>query len=401
MEELKFLLIEEAHEDAELIQQQLKKEFTFSIQIITSREAFTNSLRNFKPDVILSGLYNKNREDFWPLNIRNKIIPDVPFIVMTPTFKDEIAIDCLEGGATNYLSKEHLVRLNFVIKMALNQIALAEQNMAAEKDLAESLEHFKRFVDHDISGDYLENENEVLYCNRKVLEIFEFESLQELNSFGTSNLYENPKDREKLNQDLKTGKKVENREFRMFTKNGRPIVVLENAYADFDEEGNIVTMYGYLIDITEQRHSEDLLQASENLFRTLMESTSAGIIIYDQEHFLFTNPAVSNLLGYSREELLKMNYWDVVHPDHRDIIKERGHQRINKESVSSHYQFKIITKSGETKWIDYTAAQTMYQEKIAAIGTLYDITKQKNDAVEIKKLSTVIEQNPLSVVITD
>ena len=401
MEEMKFLLVENIKEAAELIQQQLKKEFTFSIRVAAGKQDYIENLDHFSPDVILSGYYKDETGDNWALSIRNKRLPDVPFIVITSTFDDDIALHCINGRATDYISKEHLVRLNFAIKMALGQVKLAEQKKSAEKELEESLENFKRFVDHDISGDYIENENEVLFCNDKVLEIFGFSSLEDLNSFGSVNLYENTEDREILLSDLKQGKRVENREFRMHTKTGKPIIVLENAYADLNEDGSIATAYGYLFDISAQRRYEGLLRESENRFRTLTENTTAGIIIYDKQYFLYANPAVSQLLGYSVDELLTLHFWDVVHPDHREMVKERGMKRIDQQKVESVYQFKIVTKQGETKWVQYTATPIFFNEKNAAIGTLYDTSEQKNAAMEIKKLSSVIEQTPLSVIITD
>lgn len=399
MDELKFILIEEIQEDAELIQKQLGKEFIFSIRIVKNEQELFETLQDFKPDVILSSFYSK--KNFWSLSIRNKEMPGTPFIVMTPTFEDEIALDCINAGVTNYLSKKHLVRLNFVIKMALEQMKFNERKTSAEKSLEESLKYFKEFVIHDISGDYLENENEVIFCNDKVLEIFEFESLEELNAFGSRNLYKNPHDRESLVDELKENKRVENREFHMMTKTGRPIIVLENAYANLDTDGNIITMQGYLIDITQQRHFEEQLKESENLFRTLTENTSAGILIYDDQHFLYTNRGFEKLMGYSRKELHKINFWEIAHPDYVKIIKERGQARVNRKEVVTGYQFKIVTKQGQIRWVDYKAAPITYKNKSAAIGTLYDITDQKNAAQEIKELSTVIEQSPLSVIITN
>ncbi len=218
MDDLKFLLIEDILEDAELIQKQLKKEFTCTIHIVSTLEEFTDALNHFRPDVILSSFYGKQAADNWGLELRNRRVPETPFFVISPLFQDEIALDCMKHGATDYISKEHLVRLNFAVKMALNQSRLSHQKKSTEEELAKSLEHFKRFVDHDISGDYLENETEVLYCNKKVLEMFEFGSLEELNTHGTSGLYENPNDRLNLIRELRNGKPVENPEFKMRTR---------------------------------------------------------------------------------------------------------------------------------------------------------------------------------------
>lgn len=401
MDNLKFLLVEDIREDTELIQQQLEKEFTFTIHIVRNKQEYSEALHNFAPDVILSGIYGKTPKDSWALVLRDQQLPNTPFIVITSTFEDEIAMECLDRGVTNYLSKEHLVSLNFIIRMALNHSRPSEQKKSAKKDFTVSLEDFRKLVVHDISGEYLGDENKILFCNDKVLEMFEFSDLEELNAYGSYNLYEYPEDRSKLINDLKEGKSIENRESIMHTKTGRPIVVLENAFADLDKEGKIVTMFGYLNDVTQERHFEEQLRASENLFRNLTESTSAGIAIYDKEYFLYTNPAFSKLVGYSRAELLKMNFWEVAAPDQRQMIKERGQKRVGQENVISEYQFKVFTKEGQYKWVSFSAAAITYKDRPAAICTLYDITLQKNAAQEIKKLSTVIEQSPLSIIITN
>ena len=401
MDEIKFLLIEDSQEDADLVEQQLKKEFRFTVQTAKDKQEYADCLNNFNPNIILCCIDDKTPEDYWALNYRNEKFKETPFILITPTYKDEIAINSFRQGATNYISKKHLVRLNFAVKVALQQVKLTQQKQATEKELEESLEHFKKFVIHDISGDYLENENEVTFCNDKVLEIFGFKNIEELNAFGTGNLYQNPEDRENLINELKRGKRVLNREFHMLTKTGKPIIVLENAYANLDEEGNIITLQGYLIDITKQRHYEEQLKESENLFRTLTESTSAAIVIYDDQHFLYTNQAFEKMMGSSREELSKIHFWEIAHPDHMKIIKERGQARVHKKKVVSDYQFKVVNKKGQIIWVDYQAAPIIYKNRSAAIGTLYNITEQKNAAQEIKKLSTVIEQSPLSIIITD
>jgi len=401
MDKLKFLLVEGVQEEAEQIKKQLKQDFDFSIRVVNEKDQFEKILGQFKPDVFLSCIDGDYPVDYWALSFRNKEFPEIPFISIIPVYDDEIANRCVKDGATDCISIEHLVRLNFDIKMALKQVELSQQKKATEKELAESLEYFNKFLTYGISGYYVENENEVIFCNDKVLEIFEFESLEELNAFGSGNLYENPRDRVSLINDLKKDGHVENREFRMKTKTGKPIVIQENAYANLDEKGRIITVQGSLYDITKQRHYEEELKESESLLRTLMESTSASIAIYDDQHFLYTNHAFEELMGYSRKELLDMYFWEISHPDDRKIIKERGQARVHKKEVVSNYQFKILTKKGDVKWVNLNAAPIMYKKRPAAIGTLYDITELKIAAQEIKKLSTVIEQSPLSIIITD
>lgn len=401
MKELKFLLVIGIHEDAEIIQRQLRKEFRFSSLVVDKEKDYIEALKNFKPDIIFSDYFLSKFDGMKALLIRNELSALTPFIIVTDNINDEIVVNCLKNCATDYLNKEHLAMLNFTITKALEQKTLAAEKELAMKELQDSMEQFRVFVENDISGDYLEDEDEVLYCNKRLLEIFEFDSLTELNAYGPINLYEDVRVREKVLNLLKSGKKVESQELRMHTRTGKPLILLENAYIYLDKNGKMLKIQGYLIDITKQKYAEESLRKSGNLFRSLMENTTAGVIIYNKEFFLYVNPAITQLLGYSEEELLKMHYWDVIHPDHRHLVEERGKRRIDQKEVPPQYQFKVLTKTGNTKWVEYTAGPLlMYKDSLAAIGTIYDITGQKKAAMEIKKLSTVIEQSPFIVEIT-
>lgn len=138
---------------------------------------------------------------------------------------------------------------------------------------------------------------------------------------------------------------------------------------------------GFALDRHEQaelrRRAEEDLKEREAMFRTLAETTSTAIFVYQGERFVYVNRATEEISGYSREELLSMRFWDVVHPDFRELIRERGVARQRGEPVPTRYEFKILRKDGEERWIDFTAGKIMYHGKPAAIGTAVDITERK------------------------
>lgn len=76
------------------------------------------------------------------------------------------------------------------------------------------------------------------------------------------------------------------------------------------------------------------LHESESKFRTLAESTAMAILLYQDDKWVYANPAATEITGYSSAELLSMNFWDFVHPDHRDIVKERGQKRERVKTLS-------------------------------------------------------------------
>jgi two-component system sensor histidine kinase/response regulator len=144
-----------------------------------------------------------------------------------------------------------------------------------------------------------------------------------------------------------------------------------------------------------QKASEEKLRESEELFRTLADTTSTAIFVYQGTKFVYSNKAVLKISGYSEEEFLSQNFWDFVHPDFRDLIKERGLARQRGEEIINNYEFKVICKDGTEKWLDFTASSINWKGNTSAIGTAIDITERKlaEEALRMSesRLSSVIE----------
>ncbi len=401
MSKLRILIIEDSPSDDKLIRYELSRDFDFEAITVETEADYLEKLSGFQPELILSDYSMPKFSGMQALEIRNEKTPLTPFIVVTGSVNEEVAVKCIKAGASDYVTKEHLMRLNITVKQVLEQQKTLKDKLEAEQNLYKSMEQFRKFVEHDISGDYAETEDKVIYCNKRILEIFDFDNLEQLNTYGARNLYDNIDDWKKLVDDILTNGRVENVEMRMHTRNGKRLVILENAYSEFDADGNLVQIQGYLIDITKRVVAEEKLKHSENLFRTLTENTSAGIVIYNKEKLLYTNPAIIRLLGYSKKEMKKMHFWDIVHPADRELVKERGLKRINKQNVPKNYQFRMQTKTGETLWVDFTAGYLLFEGEDTGIGSVHDITKEKRAGEEIIMLSAAVEQSPLSVVITD
>ncbi|GMT44838.1 MAG: hypothetical protein IEMM0006_0670 [bacterium] len=401
MRKLRILIIEDNPSDDKLLRHELSRTFDFEAITVETEHDILEKLYSFHPELILSDYSMPGFSGMRALEICNEKSPFTPFIIVTGSINEEVAVKCIKAGASDYVTKEHLMRLNVSVKSVLEQQKILVEKEKAKEELYESLERFRKFVENDISGDYLETEDKVIYCNKKVFDIFEFDDLDQLNAYGTKNLYEDQNDREKFMDELRLKGKVEGFEVRMHTRTGRKIVLLENAYGEFDEKGRLLQLQGYLIDITQRISAEEKLKHSENLFRTLAENTSAGIVIYNYEKFLYANPAITHLLGYSEEEMKAMHFWDIVHPLDRALVKRRGQRRVKKMSVPKNYQFRMLTKTGETRWVDFTAGYLQFEGKNAGIGSIHDITKEKQAGEEIRMLSAAVEQSPLSVVITN
>ncbi len=143
----------------------------------------------------------------------------------------------------------------------------------------------------------------------------------------------------------------------------------------------------FLEDFSEHARAEEALKTSEERFRALAENTSAAIFIYQENRFRYVNPATEQISGYGHDELLAMNFWDLVHPDHREMVKARGLARQAGESVLQRYEFKVLCKGGEERWVQFSAGLTDLGGRPAALGTAFDITERKRAESRLEHLA--------------
>ncbi|HQU13911.1 MAG TPA: PAS domain S-box protein, partial [Thermodesulfobacteriota bacterium] len=154
-----------------------------------------------------------------------------------------------------------------------------------------------------------------------------------------------------------------------------------------------------------RKRAEEALRESEERFRTLAENSAAGILIYQGEHWRYANPAALTITGYTHGELLKLRFWDVVHPDFRELVKSRGLARQRGEQVPSHYEFKIVTKGGQSRWVDFTGGMIVYQGKPAGVIMAFDVTdrKEAEEAFLLQQtyFRQLFENSPEGIVMLD
>jgi two-component system, sensor histidine kinase and response regulator len=144
-----------------------------------------------------------------------------------------------------------------------------------------------------------------------------------------------------------------------------------------DESGAI---YGGVVvfhDITRRKEAEESLRASEQLFRTMADTMPAMMAIYRGTGHAYVNAAAEAMLGYTREELLHVSFLDYVHPDFREMVKERSLARQRGEKIPTRYEIKVVHKDGHAMWFDFAAAVIQYEGKPAVLGAAIDITERK------------------------
>ena len=83
-----------------------------------------------------------------------------------------------------------------------------------------------------------------------------------------------------------------------------------------------------------------------DVFQIMSESTSAGMYVIEGEKFIYVNPAFTSITGYTINELRNFTFWQWVHQDHKDLVKNRGLQRqTGNVELPIRYEVKIVSKT--------------------------------------------------------
>jgi len=117
---IRVLLNEDVPSDAELAVRELKRAgLGVSYRVVDSERSFTEALRQFAPDVILSDFTMPGFDGMQALSLARQISPETPFIFVSGTLGEEYAIRALKSGATDYVLKTNLVRLPAAVERAV------------------------------------------------------------------------------------------------------------------------------------------------------------------------------------------------------------------------------------------------------------------------------------------
>ena len=147
--ELRILLVEDNASHAEVVEQVLKEGgLKFSLTRVETRETFQHHLERTPPDLILSDYALPSFDGSTALAIAKQKNPEIPFIFVTGTMGEEVAIETLKSGATDYVLKTRLVRLVPSVWRALREFAERRERRRAEEQLRRSHEQLRALTSY-------------------------------------------------------------------------------------------------------------------------------------------------------------------------------------------------------------------------------------------------------------
>jgi hypothetical protein len=123
--------------------------------------------------------------------------------------------------------------------------------------------------------------------------------------------------------------------------------------------------------------TEKLLRESEESLRSLSDSTSASILIYNTNGIIYANPAAEKFTGYSSNELIKLPLSKLIHPSYIQLVRAYNPIRKSTYTTNATIEVQLIVKNGKKRWANINSGLIKWKGEEAVIISAFDITKRK------------------------
>jgi PAS domain S-box-containing protein len=180
-------------------------------------------------------------------------------------------------------------------------------------------------------------------------------------------------------------------ESRRYTKEGKILDVSISGAIYLNRRGLPVGSVHILRDITRRKRAVKALQESEEKYSTLVENSLTGIYIDQDAKIVFANKRFAEMYGYSRDELVGMESWRLVHPEDRALTDEIRTKRLRGEESPSEYDARALTKDGDIFWIKRRNTPAEYHGRPAVLGNIVDITHRKQAEEALRRAHDELE----------
>lgn len=206
-------------------------------------------------------------------------------------------------------------------------------------------------------------------------------------------------------------------QYPIITKSGAEKWILDRGVGVYDDDGNIITLEGLMLDITREKLQEErLIIAQEEIeqqnihisqreesYSTLLKNLQgmAYRVVDDLTTVEYISDGCYDLTGYTKEEIINTDQFFERHIVRKDFQNQVATiiEKALQERVPYEASYPIITKNKEEKWVSERGLGIYGEnnELIALEGFIIDITKSKRTEERLKLAQTTIDKAPIVI----
>ncbi|MBW2006153.1 MAG: PAS domain S-box protein, partial [Deltaproteobacteria bacterium] len=392
---LHLLILEDNPDDAELAVKELEREgFTVEWSRVDTEKAFRKALDE-KPDLILTDYKLPSFSGLAALEIRRKLAADIPSILISGTIGEEVAVECMKAGATDYVLKDRLSRLVPVVKRALKEAEEHRARKQAEEELIKTRERLELAMDAGEHGFWDWNlDTDDVYFSPRYYTMLGYEPGELPMKLETWVNLMHPDDQKTIVPEVENYVKNAQPyevEFRLKTKDGnwKWISGRGKSY-EKDKDGVPHRAIGVHVDITERKKTEEALNSSEGRLRILFEFAPDAYYLNDLKGtFIDGNKAAEDLMGYKREELIGKSFLKLKLISKKEMLKA---SKLLMKNVlgkgTGPDEFILNRKDGSQVSVEIRTYPVKVEGKTVVLGIARDITERKRAEEALRESET-------------
>ncbi|MGB7712492.1 MAG: PAS domain S-box protein [Microcoleus sp.] len=426
MKTLNILLVEDSRLDAELIEVYLiDGGIEYDLLCVETREEFVAALENNSFDIILADYMLPGFNGIAALEIARATCPQLPFIFVSAPFDEqlgeEVAIETLKSGATDYVIKPRLTRLVPSIQRAMREVQERMERKQAEAQRQESEDRFRIVADTAPVMIWMSDSHKVCHYFNKVWRSFTGRTLeQEMGNGWMEGVH--PDDLQHYLETRSAAFEAEaeyRAEYRLRRFDGEYRWVLGTGVPRYRPDGTFAGYIGSCIDIGDRFQAEkeratalvreqvartqaeataqELLEANWRI-TNILETISDSFVSVDLEwKYTYVNRKALEFLGKSKAELIGKNMWEVF-PDAVNTPGYKMAQKALAEGLTLEYEeFHAF----QNQWLVVRCYPSEYGLSIY----FQDITDRKQTEAALKassaKLRCLVEANLIGILFGD
>ena len=364
---IKILHLEDVAADTDMIGRELQKQdINFERLVVNSKLKFTEALYNFSPDIVLADHSLPSFTSVDALQIIQSLDLQIPFILVSSSVSDALAVKIIKLGADDYIMKDRLHRLPTAVLNTIEKYRLErerkrlyrqvkEKQQKAEEAIRLSNKRYELVakVTSDMVWDWDLVTGEIYRSKDGWEKIFSATSYKDTGSQEDWDSRIHPDDIEKVKATKNkifnsTDQHLFNIECRILTDEGTYVFIEDKGYIMRNDEGKAIRLIGSSKNITERKKAEEELKK----LSFVAHQTSNAVIITDTEQKVqWVNEAFTKITEYQLEEIEGKRPGDFLQgPDTNKAVVRYMRMKLKKKQA---FECDVINyaKSGRKFWL--------------------------------------------------